>query len=102
MSKTYRKNVRVGICGGKNTEYYRSRARRLRRVNNNYLRSMSKMADIEEMGEELMFETQPKRNQYMEPTDGTYTFHADDKNIDKKTPYSTRFINKVTRQFKKH
>lgn len=73
MSKTYNKNVRVGIAGGSNTEYYRSRNRQSRRKNKKRLKYVSSQYDDNEIQENLEFEKLPK-DHWEEPTDGSITY----------------------------
>ena len=40
MSRTYKKNIKVGVAGGTNTEFYRSRDRKIRRKNREVCRGM--------------------------------------------------------------
>ena len=73
MSKTYNKNIRVGIAGGSNTEYYRSRNRQSRRKNKKHLKYISSQYVDDEIQENLEFEKLPK-DHWEEPTDGTVTY----------------------------
>lgn len=81
MSKTYRKNVRVGICGGTNTEFYRGRRRKNRRTTKTQLHNVVTNGSDEDI-ENVSFDKLPKRDDYTEPTDGSVTYHHTDKNSD--------------------
>lgn len=103
MSKTYNKNVRVGIAEGSNTEYYRSRNRQSRRKNKKHLKYISSQYTDDEIQENLEFEKLPK-DHWEEPTDGTITYtkrmlqHL--LNINDSEDYK-RWCNKLLRRFKK-
>ena len=40
MARTYRKVIKLGVCSGSNTEYYRYKRRETRRKNNQNLRNL--------------------------------------------------------------
>lgn len=71
MSKTTRKNIRVGICTGRNTEYYRDRTRKMRRKYSSNLRHIIRQFAIDVAEELIMNPKFPRRNEWDEPTDGT-------------------------------
>jgi hypothetical protein len=71
MSKSYKKKIRLHIAYGNNTEFYRSRRRRERRVNKNTLREAVNQYDFDDM-DDVQFLEIPKRNDWEEPTDGSY------------------------------
>jgi len=73
MSKSYKKKVRLHVAYGNNTEFYRSRRRRERRVNKNVLKSVVNVFDVDtEDLDRVQFEQIPKRDTWREPTDGSY------------------------------
>ena len=47
MSRSFKKTVKVGVCGGTNTEFYRERDREIRRKNKEICREMLDMNDAE-------------------------------------------------------
>lgn len=71
MSRTYRKYLRLGVCCGSNTEWYRDRRREQRTKNKHALRKIRKMP-IESFANECEFINWPKRDSWYEPTDGTW------------------------------
>lgn len=71
MSRSYKKKLRLHVCYGNNTEYYRSRRRRNRRSNNNLLRTVIANFTLDEVDDNLMLVNIPKRDIWNEPTDGT-------------------------------
>lgn len=81
MSDTYRKNIRVGICCGSNTNFYRKRRRTKRHRDNNRIRAVVANNNIEDIDDVLNIEKIPKRDSWNEPTDGSMTYHHTDKRI---------------------
>lgn len=103
MSRTYNKNVRLGIAGGSNTEYYRSRNRQSRRKNKKHLKYISSQYDDNEIQENLEFEKLPK-DHWEEPTDGTVTYRKKQLNLLLEIENDNNFkkwYRKLLRKFKK-
>lgn len=101
MSKTYRKNIRIGICYGSNTEFYRSRRRRKRRADNNKIRNVVGKYDAQDIDDALNIERMPKRNSWIEPTDGTVTYHSSDINQIERDSSESDFKKRILRILKK-
>lgn len=80
MSKTYHKNIRIGVCSGSNTMYYRNRNRKVRRTNKSLLKSAVSQYEDDEIQENLNFIKLPK-NTWDEPTDGTHTYNKKQLNL---------------------
>lgn len=80
MSRTYRKFVKCGNCCGSNTEFYRSRNRKSRRVNRNDLRNLMTNHTVDEV-DELISVTKLPHDSWNEPTDGTYLVSKKDKDF---------------------
>ncbi len=99
MSKTYRKNVRVGICTGSNTEFYRERRRKYRRMIRNEIRKLINSGTEEDI-ENASFKKLLKHDSWEEPTDGTVTYRSkqDAKN---RIKFNIPFLSQVLRKFKK-
>lgn len=74
MSRTYRKRVRVGICCGSNTEFYRNRTRRTATRNKRIMKNAVLRYDGEEIDEHIYEYKPPRRDSWREPTDGTYLY----------------------------
>lgn len=72
MSRTYNKKIRMHVCHGKNTEFYRERRRRNRRVNRMLLNATVSQNEPSEVDENLSLEQIPKRDTWNEPTDGSW------------------------------
>lgn len=73
MSRTFKKFIRYGICGGKNTEFYRERNRKLRHVNKEHLREMINDEDLDG----ITFDDNYKKDDWTEPTDGSFLVNED-------------------------
>ena len=71
MSRTRRKYIKMGICCGSNTEYYRQRRKRENAKNKQILINASKKYDGEEIDEHL-YDVKLPHDSWDEPTDGTY------------------------------
>ncbi len=99
MSKTYRKNVRVGICTGSNTEFYRERRRTHRRKVKNKLKKLQNSGTKEDM-ENVQLEKLIKRNSWEELTDGTVTYRSK-QDAENRIKFNMSFLKQVLRQFKK-
>ena len=90
MSRTYKKNVKVGIAGGTNTEFYRSRDRKIRRKNREICRCM---VDDEDRDLTVMNDKYIK-NDWEEPTDGSFVINDSTLNIHKDAEYINELANK--------
>lgn len=101
MSKTYRKNIRVGICYGSNTEFYRSRRRRKRRSDNSQIRTVVGKYDVQDIDDALNLERLPKRSSWFEPTDGTVTYRSSDINQIERESKESDFKKRIFRILKK-
>lgn len=78
MSKSYGKYKTTGICTGSNTDYYRERRKHQRRVNKHRLRNTMANTDIEDFDDKYQDLKIPKKNDWDEPTDGTYKMTVKD------------------------
>ena len=99
MSRTYRKYLRLGVCCGSNTEWYRERRREQRTKNKHILRKLRKMP-IESFTNECEFINYPKRDSWNEPTDGTWlvyksTIRQWKQNIESDDEYDAWWGNKM-------
>ena len=100
MSRTYRKRVRVGNCWGSNTKFYRNRTRMTATKNKRILRNAVSRYDGEEIDEHIYEYKLPKRDSWMEPTDGTCLYDKkraesiayDSRNSDKYREYIRRKV----------
>lgn len=73
MSKSYSKNIFLGMCYGSNTEYYHKRRQLRRRRNKQHLRNAMQFEDIDENLKEC---NMPTRDSWDEPTDGGRKYTA--------------------------
>ena len=73
MSKSYSKNIFLGMCYGSNTEYYRKRRQLRRHRNKQHLRNALQFEDIDENLKEC---NMPIRDSWDEPTDGGRKYTA--------------------------
>ena len=73
MSKSYSKNIFLGMCYGSNTEYYHKRRQLKRHRNKQHLRNALQFEDIDENLKEC---NMPTRNSWDEPTDGGRKYTA--------------------------
>lgn len=74
MSRSYKKYVKVGTCGGfgsGNTEFYKNRRRKTSNKNNHILRNAVAHYGKEDVDEHIYEYKPPKRDDWAEPTDGT-------------------------------
>lgn len=96
MGKTYRKNIRIGICEGTNTEFYRSRDRKIRRKNREICRGMvgDEDRDLTVMNDKYI------KNDWEEPTDGTFVINDSTLNTYEDTEY-TEYINELANKYLK-
>lgn len=96
MSRTYRKNLRVGICTGSNTEYYRERRRLQRRKLNQELHTLSSHYTVEAMEEDVVNNPKiPKVNEWLEPTDGRYLITRHNKDLHASYIKDVRYLMKT-------
>lgn len=72
MSRTYRKALRVGICYGNNTPFYKARRRHIRNINSQLMKNMMAHMSPDELNDNIYNIVLPKKDDWMEPTDGTY------------------------------
>lgn len=79
MARTYRKVIKLGVCSGSNTEYYRYKRRKTRRKNNQNLRNLIANFPIDEIDDRFV-STKMIHDDWDEPTDGTYIIFKTDKN----------------------
>ena len=56
MSKSYSKNIFLGVCYGSNTEYYHKRRQLKRHRNKQHLRNAMQFEDIDDNDEELSYD----------------------------------------------
>lgn len=77
MSRTYRKNISLGIAGGDNREWYKLRRRNFRRKFNNNLRYLLSNFSIKELSDLVLNPKYPKRDTWTEPTDGRILYNKD-------------------------
>lgn len=90
MSRTYRKKIRVGICTGSNTDYYRKRRRFERHRNRQELKNKLLKFYADELDDNLNFIKLKKRDSWDEPTDGSYLVDKD---------YLNHLLNRITDKY---
>jgi hypothetical protein len=73
MSKSYSKNIFLGVCYGSNTEYYHKRRQLKRHRNKQHLRNAMQFEDIDD---NLKVDNTPTRDSWNEPTDGGRKYTA--------------------------
>jgi hypothetical protein len=71
MSKSYGRYKTCGICTGSNTEWYRDRIHKVRNRNKHIIRNIIANNDIEEFDDLYNPYSLPKKDTWMEPTDGS-------------------------------
>ena len=104
MSRSYHKKVRVGVCGGSNTTYYRSLHRHIRRRNNAHIKDVIKKYDTDEVDDKL----EPQKfqcNRWDEPTDGHFVYTKRILNALIEIETDEKFMtwwNKLKRKFKRY
>ena len=98
MSRTYHKNVRLNICQGNNTPYYKM-LRRKYRHNVNLAVKMIFHVDDETFENNATYKNIPKvrKNTWMEPTDGYMLLTFEDT---KQTTNNKRYNNIVSKILK--
>lgn len=96
MSRTTRKNIKIGICTGTNTEYYRDRTRKMRRKYAANLRNLISKFAIDVAEELIMNPKFPRRDDWDEPTDGTRLITRQNAN------FWSEYVKEVDRQLRFH
>lgn len=104
MSRSYNKIMRVGICTGSNTEYYRKRNRAKRMLMRRGLAKIRKM-DINDFADTYMDPKMPKKNTWDEPTDGVWYITKDTINYWKRmketgNDFDKSWASKMIRRYK--
>ena len=94
MSRSYKKVVKQGVCQGSNTKYYKARRRWVRNKNRQILRNSLTNYTIDDVNDLIVFIKLPKRNDWDEPTDGTYLITKADKKFWEDRLYWDRKIGK--------
>lgn len=74
MSKSYGKYKSCGIGTGSNTEWYRDRIRKIRNKNKHRIRNILTNYNINEFDDVYNPYSLPKKDTWMEPTDGTVRY----------------------------
>lgn len=100
MSKTYRKNVRVGICGGTNTDFYKDRRRFVRHKNKSMLKELLSTHTLQDIADAIFTFRIPKKDTWEEPTDGCVVYNKDNINNPSKGWLSKEFRDKISRFLK--
>jgi hypothetical protein len=73
MSKSYSKNIFLGVCYGNNTEYYHKRRQLKRHRNKQHLRNAMQFEDVDDNLKDC---NMPTRDSWDEPTDGGRKYTA--------------------------
>jgi hypothetical protein len=76
MSKSYGKYKMCGVCWGNNTPYYKNRRHKVRLKNNQSLRTIMTHHNPEYYDDVFDPYIIPKKNDKMEPSDGTWKLTA--------------------------
>ena len=100
MSRTYRKNIRVGICCGDNRSYYKLRRRKRRVLGKQNLRELLSNKPLDEVEELILNVKMPKKDTWDEPTDGCIVYNKDNINKPSKGWFNKEFRNKLSRLLK--
>ena len=103
MSRTYKKVLKLGICCGSNTEWYKQRRRSQRAKNRHALRKIRQMS-IETFANECEFVEWPKTDDWREPTDGSWLADTEaikkwERYIDSDDEYNARWGSKMYKKF---
>ena len=72
MSRTYHKNISIGLCHGDNRDYYKRRRRHFKKLFKQDFNSLLKHYAIEDVSNLVLNPKYPKRDTWNEPTDGRY------------------------------
>ena len=83
MSKSYSKVKKFGICTGDNREFYRMKRRSIRAKEKQVIRDTLAHKDISEFDETYTSLNIPMKDDWTEPTDGSFVLTA--KDIDRDT-----------------
>lgn len=100
MSRTYRDNIRVGICYGDNRGYYKLRRRKRRALGKQNLRRLLANKDIEEASDSILNVKMPKKDTWYEPTDGRIVYNKRNINKPIRGYINEEFRNKLSRFLK--
>ena len=76
MGKSYSKYKTMGVCYGSNIEYYRDRVHYIRNKNKHRMRNILANQNIEDFDDMFIDFRLPKKDDWDEPTDGTYKLSA--------------------------
>lgn len=77
MSRTYYNVIRVGVCQGNNTPYYKARRRMYRnKLKQSLNRALHNALSYEEIDEKMCDPRIIKKDSWDEPTDGTMLIDA--------------------------
>jgi hypothetical protein len=92
MSRSYKKYVKLGTCGGfgsDNSYFYRLRRRKISKQNRQILRNAVAHFDSKDVDEHIYDYRLPKRDDWREPTDGTRLYDKKDveRVLSDKSPY---------------
>ena len=77
MSRSYKKNIRIQMCSGKNVMFYKYRRRKNRHRLNQELHEASIKYDSEDIDDNINPDTMPKQDLWREPSDGHYGMNKD-------------------------
>ena len=83
MSRTFRKNLRIGICTGDNREYYKIRRKKYKNKFKQNLRTLLRNKIIKEVSDLIMNPKYPKKDTWDEPTDGYWLISSKNTKIPK-------------------
>lgn len=71
MSKSYSKNMKVGICYGNNNSFYKQRRKVFKKRDKQAIRNTIAHFDIEDFDENYNPHNEVFKDDWIEPTDGT-------------------------------
>lgn len=77
MSRSYKKNIRIMVCGGDNRLFYKFRRRKNRRKLNQNLHNASTKYEGEDLDDNINPDTMPKQDLWREPSDGHFGMNKD-------------------------
>ena len=83
MSKSYSKVKKFGICTGDNRDFYRAKRRSIRAKEKQVIRDILAHKDISEFDDIYTSLNIPMKDDWSEPTDGSFVLTA--KDIDRDT-----------------
>lgn len=81
MSRSYRKFVKLGMCGGfgnQNTGFYKNRRRKISNKNKQIVRDAVAHYNPEDIDDHVQEYRPPKRDDWAEPSDGTFILDKKD------------------------